>query len=369
MADWLKTSPLRKTPGAAHEETWTHGARAYPVRVRLGKPMDILALKANMTAAFEEQLASIRSSRKALYAAAEVEEVSACPLCGALSSTGEPALTIYGARYQRCAACTHHFVVRRPTKAALERFYAKDAHYAATYADKKTLETRVRQVAEPKARWVIEEFERLHGRKPRSILDVGAGSGHFVFACRQLGLEAEGLELSESGRAFCQANFGIELGAQDFTDKPEVFAGVDVVTFWGVIEHVPEPMAVLRAARRALSGPETMVVAAVPRWDALSTGVQSQFPETVARHLDPLGHINCFTDESLATAFETAGFAPAAAWYFGMDAYELVMQLSYLLKKGDDSPLAALGRFIPALQSVVDQGQLSDEIALAGRPF
>jgi 2-polyprenyl-3-methyl-5-hydroxy-6-metoxy-1,4-benzoquinol methylase len=366
MSNWLKTSPLRKAPGAAHDETWSHDGRSYPLRVRLGKPMDILALKANMTGDFGAQLATIRASREALYAAKEVEDVKACPLCGSPSSASEFALEIYGARYHRCSACTHHYVIRRPTQAALERFYAKDAHYAATYADKKTLATRVEQVASPKARWVVEEFERLHGRKPRTVLDVGAGSGHFVHACRLLGLKAEGLELSESGRGFCRDNFGFELLAEDFTKNPAKHAGVDVVTFWGVIEHVPQPMAMLKAARLALAGPETLLVAAVPRWDAMSTAVQTAFPEAVARHLDPLGHVNCFTDESLATAYEACGFAPAAAWYFGMDAYELVMQFSHLLKDG--GALAALGPYIPALQGALDRGRLTDEIALAGRP-
>lgn len=368
MTDWLKTAPLRKDPGGVHDEIWTHGGRAYPLRVRDGKPMDILSLKANMTGDFEAQLGTIRASREALYAAKEVEDVKACPLCGAPSASSAFALEIYGARYHRCVSCTHHFVIRRPTQGALERFYANDRHYAATYADKKTLATRVEQVASPKARWIVEEFERLHGRKPKTVLDVGAGSGHFVHACRLLGLEAQGLELSESGRGFCRDNFGFELLSEDFTRDPGKHAGVDVVTFWGVIEHVTEPAALLKAARRALTSRETLLVAAVPRWDAMSTAVQTAFPESVARHLDPLGHVNCFTDESLATAFEACGFAPAAAWYFGMDAYELVMQFSRLLKDGDKSPLAALGAHIPALQAALDRGQLSDEIALAGRP-
>ena len=126
-------------------------------------------------------------------------------------------------------------------------------------------------------------------------------------------------------------------------------------------------MSLLKAAYNALSGRNTLVVAEVPRWNCLSTAMQSLFPKAVVRHLDPLGHINCFTDSSLATAFLISGFAPAAAWYFGMDAYELITQLSYLLK--DNRVINAFGNSIPSLQGAIDSAQLSDEVVLAGKPL
>jgi len=296
-----------------------------------------------------------------------MEKVDKCPICATASKKSQFRLNIYGGMYYQCSSCNHYFLARRPSEAAIEKFYSSDIHYASTYTDKRITKTRVQQVAIPKAQWMVEQFETIYGLKPQSVLDVGAGGGHFVYACKQLGMESQGIEPSEVSREFCRKSFGFDLKALDFIKNWKAFTNIDVVTFWGVIEHVPNSMSFLNAAFRLLSGRKSLVIAGVPRWDSISTAIQSLFPNSVVRHLDPLGHINCFTDSSLATAFEISGFAPVAAWYFGMDAYELTTQLSYALK--DNRIISTIGKHIPSLQIAIDQGQLSDEIVLAGRPM
>jgi len=140
--------------------------------------------------------------------------------------------------------------------------------------------------------------------------------------------------------------------------------GFDIITLWDVIEHVPDPLVLLKSAHKALCGRETLVVASAPHWDSLSTAVQSLFSNSVVRHLDPMGHLHIFTDGSLATAFELSGFAPVAAWYFGMDAYELFTQLAMLTRE-KVTPVG--GELISTLQGVIDRGRLSDSMVLAGR--
>lgn len=372
MIAWSRTAPMHPSPDAGHTEVWTSrcadgdSVRCYEVDVRLGKPVDILALKANVLEDFAAHAARTREHRTRLYAASMTERVERCPICETDSAGARPLLSIYGAIYHQCPECSHCYVLNRPSQAALTQFYASNEHYAATYTDLRAAEMRVRQVAMPKADWMVEQFRRLYGRVPRSILDVGAGGGHFVHACRQMGLRARGIELSAASRAFCRDRFGFDLEVLNFTEGWRAFAGVEVVTFWGVIEHVPDPMNLLRAAARLLKGRAGLVIAEVPRWDSLSTAVQTAFPDSVIRHLDPLGHIHCFTDSSIATAFELAGLAPSAAWYFGMDGYELMMQIAHVLQ--DERALDILGPHISTLQRAADQGRLSDEIVLAGKP-
>lgn len=369
MAEWSRIIPIESN-APRRNETWilkdkTHTEQTYSVEVRLGKPIDILTLKSNMVEDFGKCVSQTRKSRLKLFSdASNLEHVEQCPICE--SGAVQHALTIYGASYIRCKECSHHFLANRPTKEALAAFYSENVAYQSTYADERTTETRVRQVAMPKLEWTLETFRRLYGRDPRSILDVGAGSGHFVYACRQSGIHADGIELSEVGRAFCKDVFGFELLKTDFTQKWGKYRDYDVITFWGVIEHTPYPLEMLAAAAKILAGGEGLVVAEVPRWNCLGTAIQSRFKDSVVRHLEPLGHINCFTDSSLATSFRKTGFDIVAAWYFGMDAYELVMQLSYA--SDDPKVIQTLGPVIPALQQRLDLGMLSDEIVLAGKP-
>lgn len=373
MRAWFRTCPMQTSSGASHPEIWLSKdfsddqRRSYEVDVRLGKPVDILSLKLNMIEDFRSQVLHARSTRISLFRSHEMEKVDKCPVCGSSSRNSQFRLNIDRGVYHQCSACSHYFIINGLSKAALEKFYSSNIHYASTYTDKRMTETRVRQVAIPKVEWMIEQFESLYGQKPQSVLDVGAGGGHFIYACKQLGMDARGIELSEASRKFCRKSFDFDLITLDFTKDWRTFSGVDVVTFWGVIEHVPNPMSLLNAAYSLLSGRKTFVVVEVPRWDSLSTAIQSLFPNSVVRHLDPLNHINCFTDSSLCTAFELSGFSPVAAWYFGMDAYELTTQLSYLLE--DNGVINIIGKHIPSLQSAIDQGRLSDEIVLAGKPM
>ncbi len=368
---WLKEAPMHPWSCQERVETWTAEAeaggerRAFQVEVRLGKPVDIFGLKQNMVADYAGKLEAITSRSRAVFASGRLERVPTCPICAAGAEQAREMAVINGGRYLECPACGHCFVGERPTPEALASFYHQDEGYAATYTDPATDRLRMEQVALPKARWVADTFARLYGRKPRLILDVGAGGGHFVAACRQLGLEARGLELSAPSRRHASASFGLELVDADFLADWPRFTGADVVTFWAVLEHLPRPLAFLRAARELLPA-EGLTVAEVPRWQCLSAALQISFPQAVCRHLEPSSHIHIFSDNSLLTAFDLCGFSPRAAWYFGMDAYELIMQLCLAL--GDEAPARLLGPHQPQLQRYLDSGELSDEIVLAGAP-
>lgn len=367
IKEWSRIIPFESEN--KQDEIWIYKdsrtEKRHNVEITLGKPIDILSLKLNMIRAFSSNLDRIRDSRISVFKSDNLRRVDLCPICKCETKDMQEILNVYGAGYYQCKNCSHCFVVDIPTEEALEEFYSKCSQYQSTYADRRTTETRVRQVAIPKAKWVIQQFERIYGRKPKRLLDIGAGSGHFVHACRNLGIVTNGVELSETGRIFCKENFGFELMNKDL-EEWKAFTDYEVITFWGVIEHVSYPLEMLNAASIALSGKEGLVITEVPRWNSFSSAIQSAFSNSIVRHLDPLGHINCFTDSSLATAFKETNFDIVAAWYFGMDAYELVTQISYLLNKNKD--IQKMGEYIPVFQDRLDLARLSDEVVFAGKP-
>ncbi|OGW75329.1 MAG: hypothetical protein A2Z72_08330 [Omnitrophica bacterium RBG_13_46_9] len=368
---WFKELSLGGSTGRDYCETWFSrdhlgkSGQRYKVDVRAGKTTDILSFKSNTAENFNSQVSHIKSTRKALFNSGKKNRVKRCPICGASSGNSKHRLDIYGARYHQCSTCGHLFVINRPKEPDLKKFYSRNISYASTYTDKRMLKMRIEQVVAPKLKWVLETYRALYKRRPRTILDVGAGGGHFVHASRQLGLDACGVEVNEASREFCKKNFGFNLETLDFTKNWRKFPDVDIVTFWGVIEHVADPVSLLKTAYRVLSGRQGLLVVEVPRWDSFSTAIQHNFPNSIIRHLDPLGHINCFTDSSLLTAFENSNFAPVAAWYFGMDIYELTMQFSHLLK--DKKIIDMLSKHMNSFQKMIDNGRLSDGMVLAGK--
>jgi 2-polyprenyl-3-methyl-5-hydroxy-6-metoxy-1,4-benzoquinol methylase len=250
------------------------------------------------------------------------------------------------------------------SSASLDSVFSGSDEHAAAYVDRVGLEVRLSQIIAPKADWVLANYRRLYGGVPRSALDVGAGGGHFVEGMRRRGIAAEGYERSHASRRFAADAFGVTLRDDDFlTAAPEPY---DLLTFWGLLEYVPEPRRFLAQARRCLSKEDGLLIVEIPRLDCFGTAVQREMPDNVARHMDPTSHMNAFTDASLATALVDTGFRPVAAWYFGMDIYEFLVQAA--LRLDEPRVFAELADLIAPLQASLDQGRQCDDLVIAARP-
>jgi len=332
------------------------------LHVKRGKPFDVTSLKSDIINNFADKVKEIRSSRIDLYKQKDrLEIVDQCPIC--TNNKSKKSLVIYHAEYHQCQHCSHYYIKYRPTLSSFKEFYSKDISYQKTYADKTTIEKRINEIAAPKAKWAIGQYKKIYGEHPKNILDVGAGSGHFVEACNRLGVKTTGVEISKLGVEFAHDYLNIELMQIDFTNDWQKLDKFDLVTFWGVIEHTHYPVKMLSTGKKILND-KGIIIAGVPRWNCFSTAVQRQFSNTVIRHLEPLGHINCFTDSSLATALILSGFYPRAAWYYGMDFYELIMQLS--MQISSKSLFDISKNMISVLQNSLDMGLLSDSMVLLG---
>lgn len=364
MQQWQRTAPL--TPSKFQKEVWTAGDKEFLMNITYGKSIDIISLKKGVVDDFAKSVACKQTSATQLLTDKQMVTVSNCPICGEKTNKLPPIFKVYGSSYLQCKSCSHNFLGKKLSEKALTEYFKNDHEYRATYNDREIAETRVAQVATPKLEWTLQQFNQIYGRPPKGILDVGAGSGHFIYACEQKKIPAKGIEISPHGRNFCKQVFDIEILDLDFIKDFEKISTFEfeIITFWGVIECVTNPSAMIDAARRSLKNKQGMIVAEVPRWDALSTTVQKFFPDSVIRHLDPIGHIHIFSDRSLLQLLLNNEIKPVAAWYFGMDAYELITQIAFALN--NENIIDELRHLIPELQSQFDQVRLSDEIVIAG---
>ena len=369
---WTKRTPLGGPPQRRLSEVWElaggDGVEAsFEVRVDVGKPLDVMTLKGTDLKDIQEEAAFLRETAGTLYGPdSERRELTGCPCCDADTGRSLEEFSVFGVPYRRCWRCGHAFVRSQPTDEALSRVFSQSDRYAADYTDRDSLEVRIEQVVKPKLDWVREAYEEHCGRQPATVVDVGAGGGHFVEVCRREGMRAEGYEISSASRRFARQAFGIELLDEDFLSLSDQASEVDMVTFWGLLEYIPDPRRFLEAARGRLDPHDGMLIVEVPRFDCLGTAVQRECPETLVRHVVPTSHVNLFSDASLASALYLAGFEPVAVWYYGMDIYELLVQLALRL---DDAEL--MGRaadLIPGLQASLDAGRLCDDIVVAAVP-
>ena len=367
---WSRQMPMSRLEGQS-TEIWIREEGetqdSFDVQVFPGKKTDLLGLKKNIVESIESKQAYYKESREKIYQPENLEDVHVCPVCSSPSSEADLQAVIYGAEYAKCKNCTHVYVLKRPTQTAIEGFYLNDVTYAATYTDKASAESRLEAIAVPWREWTVNLFKQIHGRPPKKILDVGSGAGHFVEACRRAGIHADGIELSESSRNFSKEIWGIDLDGRDFFEAAKDYGGYDIVTFWGLLEHTPNPSAILQQAYEIVSASDAgMVISKLPRWDSLSASIQRLKTDTIIRHLDPMGHIMCFTDESAAELYYKNNFSPVAAWYYGMDVYETLMQIGSEIKNFD--VLTKTGAIQTELQQFVDDVRFSDGLTIAGIP-
>ena len=132
-----------------------------------------------------------------------------------------------------------------------------------------------------------------------------------------------------------------------------------------MLEHTPNPAKILDAANKVL-GSEGMVISKLPRWLSLASAAQRLNPESIIRHIDPKGHIMLFTDASAAELYYRTNFKPIAAWYYGMDIYELLMQVGN--STGYYDAFLKSGELQIELQQFVDEQRFSDGLTIVGIP-
>lgn len=367
---WLKQTSLVQQ-GEQDQEIWMRQngekVESYPIDLYLGKKTNLLSLKKDIVKSITSKIDYYQTSRKKLYAG-DTDHVEECPVTGIATKDAKPIANIYGAEYVQTPDTGHVYVKNRPSKKAIHDFYLNDVTYAATYTNKEAAESRLNAIAVPWVEWMVKVYEKQYGRKPEKILDVGSGAGHFVEACRRAGMQAEGIELSESSQKFAKEIWGFELDGRDFTTVTEEYEGYDVVTFWGLLEHTPNPGKILSGAHDVVSKSKNggMVISKLPRWNSLSSASQRLNPDTIIRHIDPMGHIMLFSDASAAELYYLNKFKPTAAWYYGMDVYETLMQIGNSID--EYSALTKTGEFQMELQQFVDESRFSDGITLVGVP-
>jgi SAM-dependent methyltransferase len=192
-----------------------------------------------------------------------------CPLCG--TTKARPLLTTdrtsrHGEAYVvvTCAACGLRFTRPLPDEQEIATLYPESFYGSRT--PRRLSWDALRGVLHPVV--LRERRAPLAGRVPGRVLDVGCGDGDFLASLRDAGWEVAGVEISPAACARARAK-GIEVHQGDLMTAAFPSGRFDAVTFWHVLEHLPEPRRELREARRILR-PGGVLVAEVPDADSVT---------------------------------------------------------------------------------------------------
>jgi 2-polyprenyl-3-methyl-5-hydroxy-6-metoxy-1,4-benzoquinol methylase len=201
-----------------------------------------------------------------------------------------------------CVGCGLVFTHPRPSWAELRKRY--DESYYSYWI---TPLQHKRRVKLWRGRAKIIRQLKPEGR----ILDVGCGTGLFLHICEKMGYSSTGTEISAFAVKYCKKEYGISIENTSLEDsgfKPESF---DMITFWHVLEHLPQPQKTLEKARDLLK-PDGYLVIAVPNVESkighnfyrLLTG--GYCPLYTADSKEP--HLFHFSTKTLKLFLEKCGF-------------------------------------------------------------
>jgi len=328
------------------------------MEVLCGKPIDpaILKLKHDKAAACEANRQFCESLSR---------NVCACPVCG--NNRRTPLVEVYNFSYAECLHCSLVYIENPPTPQEIERLYNSafyDEVEQSLYGDVKVSGYRIEQVAAPKVRYVEERL----GRKGK-WLDVGCGTGEILAAARARGWVVQGVETNQRAAQIGAERFGVPISKGFITDSEHLrqLSEFDVVSMFGVLEHLYEPGKVIDSVSKGMPDSGVLVIE-VPHYPSVSCFSQMAFPNFVDRILVPPMHLMVFTLQALQYLLRRSNIEITHVWFYGQDFHEWLSTLSAMCPKVVNRRIFEdLMEMNGEIQQVIDNHHLSDEMLVIAR--
>lgn len=289
----------------------------------------------------------------ALVPSQELLHTVLCPLCGSpdyrvlipsrypLRMSAQELARVYRASSDHelldqlvaCRACDFRYLNPRPLDEIITSSYtgAVDPAFVAQNDERirtfrRTLDAIIRRTGMPVA-----------GRR---LLDVGCAGGAFPQAARQAGFDAMGIEPSHWLAEYGRAEYGLNIQQGLLQDGAFPAASFDVVSLWDVIEHVPDPNALLATIRGILRPGGHLLVnyPDVGSWAARLLGRRWPFLLSV--------HLLYYTRESMTRQLRQAGFEVSY-----LKPHWQALQLAYVLQRAS-AYVKPAGWLIPVVRGL-----------------
>lgn len=213
----------------------------------------------------------------------------------------------------RCRFCGFQYVNPRLRSDLIYSGYAEGDD--PTYVSQ--LEARKRSFAKS-----LDEIERAAGGRGR-LLDIGTAAGAFVSAACDRGWDAEGCEPNRWLAAWGARHFGVTIREGSVFDQDYEDHTFDVITLWDVIEHTPDPPAVLQRCRALLKAGGILIVnyPDIGSWIARVLGRRWLFLSSV--------HLFYFDRRTIRLMLEKSGYSVET-----VRPHVQHLELDYILSRG-----------------------------------
>lgn len=200
-----------------------------------------------------------------------------------------------------CTHCKVLFTYPFPEPAALySKYYRSDNYLSHNKKTSDLFSGLYRMVQKINIRGKLKLLERVSESGIKKILEVGAGTGDFLAACRNHGWESFGVEPSEQARGVAK-----EFNKLDLKSSVNEISGKDfsVITLWHVLEHIPDLNETISKLGGLISDNGHLIIA-VPNHNSFDAKHYKQF----WAGYDVPRHLYHFNKKSLSSIMQSKGF-------------------------------------------------------------
>ncbi len=220
-------------------------------------------------------------------------------------------------RHVRCKNCNMVYVSPRLKSSIVDTLY-NEQYYTEFYKIKliPSIDYRRNVLAVNKFHQIARYFSQ-----PGRVLDIGSGVGEVLSVFQENNWNSTGIEFNEFAADYSRKEFGLSImnrNIYDF-DSSEKY---DVIMLWGVLEHLSEPLKILKKVRELIMDTGILLLE-VPSADSILVRYYERTQKPVNRIIEGDRHIMLFSVQGFMEMTEKAGFFPVEVLSNGLDVSTL----------------------------------------------
>jgi len=265
--------------------------------------------------------------------------VSQCPVCS--SDKFKPCFEKFKVSIVQCTNCGLGYSTQIPR--FTEDVYADESYLSEMEQSyEKNCAYRKERFGRERVALIERYLPEPHGKK---LLDLGCGTGWFLECAKEAGFDIYGQELSPALAKWTSRRLNIPVWDCDLAKIPGEMT-FDVMTMFDLLEHVEDPVALIRMVKVRLS-PGGIIVVFTPNLDAYSISIMREHSSLIV----PSEHLTYFTESSVRMLSEKAQMSIEFFCTSGIDLGDLK---AYYDELNDPMMARACERLYATLQPVID---------------
>lgn len=179
------------------------------------------------------------------------------------------------------------------------------------------------------AQATLIQAKKIHP-EASTLLDFGAGKGQFLAVAKSLGWNVLGIETEAARAAFAIEKYGVDVQVDYYAQGPVGSGSYDLITLNHVLEHLPQPLALLQELISNNLAPQGLLYIEVPR----ANSWQARIAGEAWMHWDIPKHLSHWTEEALVQQLQPMGLNKAGQRYFSVHLGVLGMVQALLSRVG-----------------------------------